>query len=67
MIRALIIVTLILLAVPLFNKVVSYSKEKIQDVKEAGQDAGHTVKATGKVLKEVAKEIPHRIKEESNK
>lgn len=55
-----------MLAVPLFNKIASYTKEKVQDVKEAGQEVGHKAKVVGKVMKAVAKEIPQRIEKESD-
>ncbi len=67
MFRILLIISLILLAVPLINKALNYTKDKAHDAKVAGEDASRTIKATGKVMKEVAKEIPQRIKEESDK
>lgn len=67
MFRILLVITLILLAMPLISKVKNYTKEKVQDVRDASGDMAKTVKTTGGVIKDVAKEIPQRIKDENDK
>ena len=62
MLRIIIIIGLILLAVPLFNKAVDYTKVKVHQAKEAGEDLTDKAKNIGSAVKESVQELPQKIK-----
>lgn len=61
MFRILLVITLILLAIPLFNKVSNYSKQKAHDVKESAAEIGSKAKNVKDAVVEAAKEVPQKI------
>lgn len=66
MFRILLIISLILLAIPLFNKVASYTKNKVHDAAIAGEDLRDKAKNIGAAVKESVKELPQKIEDRNN-
>ncbi len=66
MLRLLIIIGLILLSVPLFNKAVDYTKNKVSQVKEASEDLTDKAKNIGSAVKESVQELPKKIEEKNH-
>ena len=66
MLRFLIIIGLILLSVPLFNKAADYTKNKVSQVKEAGEDLTDKAKNIGSAVKESVQELPKKIEEKNH-
>lgn len=67
MLRILIIIGLILLLIPLFNKVADYTKNKVHQAKEAGEDLRDKAKNVGAAVKESVQELPQKIEDKNNK
>ena len=66
MLKFLIISGLILLAIPLFNKASDYTKDKVHQAKEAGEDLAIKAKNVGTAVKESVQELPHKIDAKNN-
>ncbi len=66
MLRILILIGLILLAIPFFNKVMDYSKGKIHQAKEAGEDFADKAKNIGSAVKDSVNELPQKIKDKND-
>ncbi len=56
MLRILLIITLILISIPLFNKAKNYADEKFEKIKVVGE-----------AVKDAAKEIPKKVKQKEEK
>jgi len=56
MLRILLIITLILISIPLFDKAKNYADKKIEKAKVVGE-----------AVKDAAKEIPKKIKQQEEK